>query len=330
MIGRIQSEITRFKEVLSKGQIGDCRVNQVCEYGYVLEPKDPKPLPNDKTIGLTVMAVTHGNEVGGIAVLNEFLWLINRGRISIDMRIGVILGNPWASMSEQRFVDRDLNRSFGRKNDETHEDKRARDLEKILGETLFLLDIHQTIEKSDTGFFIFPYKPENFAFARKVRLRIPIVTHWGGGFSKDGACTDEYVNSCGGTGITLELGQKGFDSYHVSLGVQGVLNAYEGACDSVVGAESVEDDYSPEIYTWGQIVNFSSDEMSLDEGWYNFKAVEEGQRLGVDGSKIIKAECNGKILFPKYLRGNSKQRPAELCRVMRRVDLAELESIPEE
>ena len=54
-----------------------------------------------------------------------------------------------------------------------------------------------------------------------------------------------------------------------------------------------------------------------------------GERLGIDGDKIIKSDCNGKMIFPKYVAANSKQRPAELCRIMRKVEMSELETIRE-
>ena len=327
MIGRIQSELTRFKEILSATQLHHHRIREMFEYAYVIEPVDSLPLPRGKSIGLTVMAITHGNEVGGIAVLNEYLWLVNRGALNLTVPLGIVLGNPLAAINQKRFIDQDLNRSFNKQQNDCHEGKRARELEGLLKETRFLLDIHQTVEPCETGFLIFPYRPESFAFSRKVGGRLPIVTHWNAGFSKDGQCSDEFVNANGGNGITIELGQCGFQPYHVSLGLQAMIRSHEAVNEAFQGSKTIEDDGPPDLYTWGQIFPFTSGETKLDEGWKNFQQIEKGQRLGLIDGKVAKADVSGKILFPKYIKDNKQQRPSELCRIIRRVEMSELENV---
>ena len=78
-------------------------------------------------IDLTVMAVTHGNEVAGIAVINRLLEHIQENVDFLSFSLGIILGNTPASRENVRFRQRDLNRSFDFKGEsntyEVHEQR---------------------------------------------------------------------------------------------------------------------------------------------------------------------------------------------------------------
>ena len=322
---RIDAQIKRFTSLLEGGKL-PYEVTEVCQYAYQVSPRIPNPRTfPDKPIPLTIMAVTHGNEVGGISVLNQLIELLISGIVTLDFPIQLALGNPWASREEKRFLERDLNRSFGRSSSESHEDRRASELEPMLLNTSYLLDIHQTIEASHRPFFIFPYKKECYDFARAIADDVSIVTHWGGGFSKDGACTDEFVNKNGGTGITIELGQKGFHPYQEGVGLRASLESIKLVANRLKEIPDPVASNPPEIFTWAEVIPFPDGSASLDEGWYNFQWVEEGQRLGFKEDEEILAPCAGPILFPKYIRESSgPQKPKEICRIMKSVTEGEL------
>ena len=184
-------------------------------------------LENNPTLDLTIMAVTHGNELAGIAVINRLIEHILDHEEFLTFNLGLVLANTPASFADVRFREKDLNRSFDFKGEsEAYEVVRAKELEPMLERSKLLIDIHQTIEASDSGFFIFPFSKGSFELAHALCPSLPIVTHWGAGFSKDGKCTDEYVNEKGGIGLTVELGQKGFDLYQESLGFNIVMKAF--------------------------------------------------------------------------------------------------------
>ncbi len=320
MKANIKKQIQLFTQVLESQRL-PFLVDNLCPYVYRLSPKNRRPekIPG-KELALTVMAVTHGNEVGGIRVLNRLLELLASGMWQPNFSFVLALGNPWASLEEKRYLERDLNRSFARDKQAQHEDRRARELETVLQTTAFFVDIHQTIEASDRPFFIFPYNAKCYRFARSLADDIPIVTHWGGGFSRDGACTDEYVNKYGGVGITVELGKKGFHPYQEGVGLKVCLEAFNSVNKEITGQELTVSELEPEILTWAEVIPYpDGEEARLDEGWYNFKWVEKDQRLGIgNNGKDIIAPCSGPVLFPKYLRDSSgSQRPKEICRIMK-------------
>ena len=195
---------------------------------------------------------------------------------------------------------------------------------KVLGESAFFIDLHQTTEPCETAFFIFPYTEQSYRFARASESRLPIVTHWGDPFSAEGRCSDEFTLANGGVGITLELGQNGFGAYHIAAGFKAVLHSMAAASAAVAGTPLPEATSAPEIFTWGKIYPWPEGEVRLEEGWYNFKSVSEGQRLGWIGGKEFFAECDGRVLFPKYVRGPELQKPTELIRIMRKIDARDL------
>lgn len=272
-----------------------------------------------KTV-LSLMALVHGNEVAGLRAINEFLQLWTLGPLSQKVEVNVILGNPDAARENKRFLESDLNRSFLRSTVETKEHQRARALEPILAKSDFLLDIHQTRELSEQPFFIFPYSRAGLSFAAAISPSTPVVTHWGKPFSKDGRCTDEFVNAQGGCGITIEVGQNSFSDFSVAAALRACVRAVQVIDGWSVAKAWREEAVGTELYTWAAIHEFPADgEASLLPGFRNFMDVKKGQHLGqVNGRKMV-AEQDGKILFPFYLKPTDTRRPTELCRLLRRI-----------
>ncbi len=329
----IEREIARFETF--QGCPGEVKAERLCDFGLLLTPKDKiVPAKGKKDIALTLMGITHGNETAGIAVLNNLLALLSSGAARLEIPVAFLLGNPWAARENKRFLERDLNRSFNRAAPEAKEERRAVELSQVLRCTDFIVDFHQTTKQSDRPFFIFPYSKPSFAFARELAPRQTIVTHWGKPFSVEGMCSDEYVNSQGGTGISLELGQNGFDPYQIGGGVEAGLWAIRTVTDRWKGGHADafakgRADNDPELYTWAEIMPWPETGMvDLDEGWTNFKDVEEGQRLGTVDGKPLLAPVGGRMLFPKYLTRDQQRaldsRPTELCRIMKRIETGDL------
>ncbi len=331
-IPRIDAEIQIFTELIATLSTSTTiTTEQLADCVYLLTPKAATAvLPAGKIAGLSLMALTHGNEVGGVVVLNELLRGLIGGVMQCPLPIILALGNPGAAKRNQRFVDRDLNRSFLLASTDTSEARRADELEQILGKTAYLVDFHQTREISENPFFIFPYTSKGFAFAQAIAPQIPVVTHWGRPFSEDGRCSDEYVNSQGGVGITIEVGQNGYAPFSIGAGLWVAVQALRVAHAYLAQKPLIHDQQiTPEIYTWLDILkyqDYGTDDISLLPGWRNFSHVRAGQQLGTAASKPIVTPAEAWLLFPQYPKPGDQRRPTELCRLMRRITPADLPS----
>lgn len=289
------------------------RVQQFADDAYAIAEGE------GSEIDLVLMALVHGNEYGGLAVLNRIIRLLSSG-YSLRIRLVLVLGNYRAATLGVRFVDRDLNRCFGEKDGATHEGRRATELGKILASARFLVDFHQTFARCRHGFTIFPFSVDNVAFAHHVDPRGAIVTRFAGNFSADGLCSDEFVLQRGGAGITVELGQAGFCSTQVTRGfwlacrALGLVNSGQPV-PSLVDIAPVRD-----VYTFAQVVPYRAGYRLVDD-LYNFKRVTRGEKLLQAGDKDLIVSADGYVLFPKYV---FRTPPSELCHVVEKKRLTEV------
>lgn len=320
----IETEISRFAELMNRDSTSTIKLTKIADYAVLLTPKNQGAYHTlqEKDIALTVLGLIHGNEWAGTAVLNEVLDFILRGLWTLEVPVAFVLGNPAAAKDNRRFIDSDLNRSFGKSKPTTLEQRRASEISPILERTSFLLDLHQTREQSAQPFFIFPYTRKGFAFAHTISPHTPIVTHWGKSFSNDGMCTDEFTNKCGGTGITLELGRNGFDAYQIAAGFKACLHALDYA--SSKEQPSALNSMTAELYTWHKVFDYPEGNVILNPGFYNFMDIKTGTTLGTVNGEAIVCDADGKILFPSYPRADVSFKPAELCRIIKPITLADL------
>lgn len=325
----VMSEIERFRYLI-RSLVARVGGEEIVEDAFLVGERTAL---FGKSYPYVVSAIVHGNEVGGVASVNEVLENMLTGAVNFDVPVVFFLGNTKAASQNLRFIERDMNRSFNMDDLATHEARRTKELEVILKETAFYLDIHQTKKASDNAFFIFPFKKESFLFARAMLPRQSIVTHWGKPFSSEGMCSDEYVNAHGGTGLTIELGQNGFDPYHVAIGYQSIIGGYQHVRDLLGGGEAALFKSSRvaelgEVYTWADIVPFpAAGKVQLDEGWHNFKPILKGQKMGAHDSFDLLASSDGYMMFPNYTEVSENQtlaRPSELYRIMRKISESDL------
>jgi succinylglutamate desuccinylase len=284
-------------------------------------------------IDLTILGLVHGVEVAGLSVINNILTALLDDHRPIEVTVALALGNVPAARNGQRFTFRDLNRSFGRHTFENFEDVRAKELESVLNRSKYMVDIHQVTMPSAHSFWIFPYRRRALHFAMQLNPTLPVVTHWGASFSQDGQCSDEYMLRRGQTAVTVELGQNGFDEGQIKMGTRIALKAIQTVAD--LKQSSIFENSTPRrphtLWTWDEIVPYpETDRKVLDDGWFNFKVVHGGDRLGEWNGQILKAKNGGAVLFPKYpLKKNSnvdtKIPPSkELVRIMKKINLEDL------
>lgn len=140
-----------------------------------------------RALHVALVGGTHGNELNGA-------WLIERWRRNGKLvqresfQTHLLLGNPKALHQVRRYVDQDLNRSFGDPAPSSREVKRARNYEeeraKVLREQLetfrvipdgVLIDLHNTTANMGLSIIFVNPSPFNLKLAAWVQERMPEV-----------------------------------------------------------------------------------------------------------------------------------------------------------
>jgi succinylglutamate desuccinylase len=271
------------------------------------------------------MAIVHGNETAGLRAMNDVIEILLGLTEDPGICLVFALGNSAAARRGLRFIEADLNRSFAASPSKVGaEVLRAKQLEALLVSSRYFFDLHQTSQPSRTPFFIFPYSAEGLGLAAAVSTELPVVTHWGPSFSKDGMCTDEFVNERGGFGITIELGQNGMSEYCVGVGVRVLLRAI--AAVKRVGTGRLRDEpllSRLALYCWSQVIE-KTDGAQLRAGLQNFMPVTAGEVIGSRSGGDIVAADSGFILFPVYPNPLQSKDSNELCRIIKAIGHDEL------
>lgn len=299
----VDSMLQHFDQLMTQAQ-ERFQVQCLAPRVFVIEPRDAAWRGSaDKPVALSLIGLIHGIEVAGLGVMCGFLELLVQGVVKLEVSIGIALGNPAAALKGVRFTERDLNRSFGRADVQLLEEKRADELEMLLLKSRYFIDYHQVKLPVLSPFWIFPYTKGGYQFARAIGPDVPLITHWGKGFSADGQCSDEFVNKNGGNGVTIELGQNSFEPRQIGLGVQIALQGLRYVTEQLIGRTSARRlvAQSAPLYIWGEVIPYpATGGPVLDPGWSNFMPVKKGQRLGSFQGQDVTASIDGLVLFPKY------------------------------
>ena len=191
----------------------------------VLGPYAYEYLPFEQDRVLTLVALVHGNEIGGLNILLEVLKSIEKGSFVPQCRIRFILGNIPAYELNKRFIETDLNRSFNLNKEDSKEERRAKEIETYISGSTMLLDFHQTLEPSYSPFFIFNYEESNYRLAKNLASDIPIITFKSFSNGKSGRGLSSMANLLGASAITVETGEKGDSAEQTMFGVKLVNSA---------------------------------------------------------------------------------------------------------
>lgn len=254
---------------------------------------------------LVVGSMVHGDEVGSLPAVVAICEALAAGSLTFGGTLTCFVGNPEAGLKGQRFLEDDLNRVFVQDPPDSHEGRRARQLKPILDDADLFLDLHQTILATRHPFWIFPFQLHGWRWARAIRgAEMWVTRHPGTAFSSGTMCADEYVRVRGLPGMTLELGEKGFDNGAEARAEAAILNLLALADAIAAGDTTLEAaaEAQPEL-TFLQTTHrepFADDTLALREGLVNFEAVTEGELLSAPGTPELRAPDGGWVLFPKY------------------------------
>ena len=250
--------------------------------------------------------ITHGNETGSLPAIQPFIDHLENDK-EFQGTVTIFLGNAAAALNNARYLEADLNRVFTEQPKPSAERSRAAELSPILASATLLVDFHQTILASHEPFYIFPFHRSGYQWARYLAGAKSLVTrHPNYQFSAGSMCTDEYVLSKGGAGVTLEMGQLGISDWATNLTLTTMTRALTAASriktsDELEGLIESENLRDLDFFEITYAEPFNEPKMQLDPGWINFAQVQEGTVIGKRGdNSAFTAPREGMLLFPKY------------------------------
>lgn len=205
--GRLAAELETF--LAFKEQLRSSPGFQETEtYGFLLKGS------NGDRCDLLLTALTHGNEVIGLEILNLFLQKAVLHNTFSKFNIAFQLNNLEAYCHHRRLLESDLNRSFLSIERKTSEQKRALELEHLITRLrpALILDLHQTSEAAAGPFALVAEDPQMIRLAQNLTPEFPVITFPNEGFSSEGRTLTEFAREQRIPALVYEIGEKGFDA----------------------------------------------------------------------------------------------------------------------
>lgn len=278
---------------------------------------------------LICLGAMHGNEHAGVKAIELMIKMlevepITNPSFSYQGEFIGLIGNLEAYIINQRFITRDLNRSWTPHNvaevlsaaPETllHEDEEMRELYELVRQLIdenpnrkiIILDLHTT--SSTGGIFGIPNEdPESYELAR--HLNAPVILDMMKGirgstlnfFTRENFDADL-------TTVVFESGQH-LDPLSVNRAIAGITNimAHIGAIDR----NDIENQHNEILAAYSKdlphvtrlVSKFFIEDITkfrMLPGYENFQPVQQGEHLAdYDGEKVY-AAIDGRILMPLY------------------------------
>jgi succinylglutamate desuccinylase len=273
-----------------------------------LEPKQRS------RISLVLSVGVHGNETGPIELVNNLVAAVLDGRISLKIRLLVLIGNPVAANLAKRFCDVNLNRLFngGWKNYEGFEARRAQRLEQAISDFYAISDnevecvkLHYDLHTAIRGsmhekFVVYPYvknavyNKEQLAFLSASGINAVLLSH-------QPTTTFSYYSYVehGAHAFTVELGKvypfgENDLSRFADLDASLILLLEKGDF-----AESSLADLQVFRVLDSLVKDDDSYELSIDNEVKNFTQFEEGHRMAHSKKSAYYIKQTGDaIVFP--------------------------------
>jgi succinylglutamate desuccinylase len=254
---------------------------------------------------VVVMGGVHGNERVGVRVIEELERNLSDNLLKGELYL--ILGNPEAYKLNHRFVETDMNRLFDQENLSVIrksgsllnlEQRRVGEVLPILEKAEFLLDLHSTIKPSVPFIFV-ENTDKHLELATIFETEFIVSVKPNLNCLDLASCTDNFVDSQGGVGLTYESGwHKDNSSFEqVFLKTKKYLN-YLGLTTFELQDYS-KNPCSPKHLLIEKAIIPQSDSFRYEKDFKNFDKVSKGALIAKEGNTNILAEKDLYLLFVK-------------------------------
>lgn len=239
---------------------------------------------------LAIFGGVHGDEPIGPKLLN---WL--KKELEIDAGIiYLVYANKKAIKQNVRFTEKNLNRCFLKTNKgESHEDRLALDLQKILDSCDALLDIHAFSQPDGQAIpFVIC---EEFSYGFIQNTAIPFVLSGIHDFEQ--GSTDQYMFLKNKPGICVELGAKEKVEDFFLLG-QNVVKTFLAFFGAVSDFQFEKNDQQIYLKTT-DFYRKKHDDFKFSKKFKSFDLIKKGEEIAFDGGNAYVAKKDSYIIFPR-------------------------------
>lgn len=300
---------------ITSGTIGEINWHWLDHGVMVIEPNEGEVSHLEHVL---LSAGVHGNETAPIELLEQLVDDLLNGRLKLNVKLMLMLGNPEAMRNGERYNDIDLNRLFSQHHQNypaCAETLRAKQLEALTtqffesakGRKLHF-DLHTAIRESHhVRFAVLPYH-ENAKYSRQMCEWLSTAEVEAIVLNQAPSATFSYYSSehCGADSCTLELGKaKPFGQNNLSQ-FAGINNGLRQLVSQGL-PQSSPTNVKLKVYQVSQQLTKLSEafEMNFSDDVKNFTAFEQGEVLAVDGDTTYRVQQPTEwVLFP-----NPKVRP---------------------
>jgi succinylglutamate desuccinylase len=254
---------------------------------------------------LVILGGIHGDEKTGIEVVKELHAMFQEGKERLsEGSLTLILGNEEAIRINKRGTspEYNLNRMFTDHHLsgpvlDFYESRRAHELASLLQSADISIDIHSTSVPS-RPFFPCAFTPRHEKIYRWFDADL-VLTDPDFILGGKRSTTDEYVDSCGGTGICFETGFAG-DTSRLPAVMESILNIL--ADQHMISSSRSRTPPEPAY----KVYQLTKKILLTNEGFHYartfpepFQEVKKGEIIGYHGKRAERAEQEGVIAFPK-------------------------------
>jgi succinylglutamate desuccinylase len=270
---------------------------------------------------IVLSALIHGNEILGHHVLLSLLQRLVDRRAPLPYSLCFIWGNSAAYKKNQRFIEKDLNRSFLLENPKIAEETRASIIEEAAKGASLVLDLHQTTSACETPFFLFPFDQTAYHLAKFIDPNIPIMTYRNAALHTEGASFARFSQTNSIPHITLEMGEKGLDTQLLKSFSEKIWDLIQIPVKQLKQFAEQNPPLSDTVWTVEKAID-KKQGAYLVEGLKNFTILGQNQTIYTDQNREVKGQADQAILFPKY--GEYREHSNELCRILKKISVKEL------
>lgn len=236
---------------------------------------------------LTVFAGVHGNEKAGVMALKKIIKKIRLKSGSVYF----VFANPAAIGKNIRQVEKNLNRCFLKGNQgKTLEDKRARQLMKILDTCDALLDLHASNTKKTLPFII--CERPSFDLASKMNFGI-VSSGWD---KIEPGAADGYVSRKDKIALCVECGSVHHYLSNIKLAEESICQflQYFEVTEKIVPYYSRKQ----KLIKVFKAVHKKTNQLHFSKIFKDFHVLTPGETIARDGGEKYIAGKNQIIIFP--------------------------------